>query len=210
MSGKTKSGKAPASDEDSGDEVPLSEVAKKTTAPTPPAKLPSAQKRQRSPVAKIAQESSEDLSEDEVEVEERGDPCEAMVEVEDSEDDFENLTMDDEEFEATKELQKFTADDFKWAEGEPPPYGDTFQGSFAGGVQPFPGDIRGNKTVTALGAFELAIGADYWYNVCAHTNKWAKAFLHGSAVWQMTTRKENRIASLARVAVHHEQTNPTF
>ena len=113
MSGKTKPSKAPVASEDSDDEVPLSEVAKKTTAPTPLTKPAPAKMRRRSLASNIYKESSEDLSEDENEYEDRAGPIENLLDVEDSEDDYENLTMDDEEFEATKELRKFSTDGFK-------------------------------------------------------------------------------------------------
>ena len=116
-----------------------------------------------------------------------------MAEVVDSEDDFTNLTMDDEEFEATKELHKCTADDFKFTPGEPAPKSDTFTGDVLGGVLPFPPDERGNASVTALGAFELALGPAFFHNLCAHTNKYAKAFAKPGHPWQNTTRKEMRV-----------------
>ena len=101
---------------------------------------------------------SEDLSEDSATSVDGADGLEHLSDMEDSEDDYGNLTMDDESqnFEVTKELRKFTVDEFKFTEGEPSPKSGIFKGDPVGGVLPFPRDDRGNASVTALGAFELA------------------------------------------------------
>ena len=192
-SGKKKPSKAEVADEDDSDDTPLSEVAKKPAVPTTPVETPSAKRHRLSPAAKISKESSEDLSDNTDVDEDSADGLEHLSEVEDSEDDYANLTMDDEELAATEELRQFKADEFKFADGEPAPRGDTFEGVEAGYAREFPRDTRGNETVTPLGAFELGLGPTFFHIVCAHTNKYAKAFSIPGKVWQNVTRKELRV-----------------
>ena len=104
-SGKAKPSKAPVDSDSDSDCTPLSEVANKAAVPSPPVEAPSAKKRRRSSSAKFSQESSEDLSESNLSEDDGADGLEHEAEVVDSEDDYTNLTMDDEEFEATKELR---------------------------------------------------------------------------------------------------------